>query len=56
MYYFLGVGYPATDLNVSTSGIELPGFLVNYQENLKNKMFWPHGIVTNQEYVHINTL
>ena len=31
-YYiiFLGVGYPVTDLNVSSSSIELPGFLVNY--------------------------
>ena len=29
-FYFLGVCYPVTDLNVSSSGIELPGFLVNY--------------------------
>jgi hypothetical protein len=28
--YFLGVSYSATDWNISSSGIELPGFLVNY--------------------------
>ena len=28
--YLFGVGYPVTDLNVSSSGIGLPGFPVNY--------------------------
>ena len=29
-FYLFGVGYPTTDLNVSSFRIELPGFLVNY--------------------------
>ena len=29
-FYLFGVGYPATDLNVISSGIGMPGFLVNY--------------------------
>ena len=34
LYYFFGVCYSATDLNVGSSGIELQRFLENYPFSL----------------------
>ena len=38
VFYFLGVDYPATDFNVSSSGIELRGFLVNCRNYVAIKL------------------
>jgi hypothetical protein len=39
-FYFLGVGYPATDLSSSSSGIGLSVFLVNYHDSIDFQTFF----------------